>query len=292
LESHHHLPRLALIGVGYIGGSVVLAARRAGLVSQTIGYDPQPWATLAAQERGVLDAIAANPEEAVRDASLVLLAAPVQSLGALLPKIAPTLRPDAIVMDVGSVKSSLVNSAETALPMGQFVGCHPMAGAEFSGVNAANAEIFPGRCCFICPARNSTPRAIASAHSFWRGIGCQTLAIDPEVHDRLMAAQSHLPHVAAYALAAALAPSLAFMEATPTPASPTTSLRDTTRIASSGPAVWRDILIANARYLIPLIEELEKCVAEIKTAVVSGQGEALERILTNGQACRQRLVKE
>jgi prephenate dehydrogenase len=120
-----------------------------------------------------------------------------------------------------------------------------MAGAEYSGVEAANGEIFAGRVCFICPGPSAQACALAAAHEFWRSLSCQAVTLDAEIHDRLMAAQSHLPHVAAFALAAALLPAMPFLESTSTAASPTTSLRDTTRIAASGPAIWRDILLAN-----------------------------------------------
>jgi prephenate dehydrogenase len=292
LPSPVQFPRLALLGVGYIGGSAALAARQAGLVGQIVGYDTDSQATQAARQAGIVDTVATSPEDAARGASLVLLAAPVQSLDGLVRRLAAVLADDATVIDVGSVKTSVVLAAEAVLPGGQFVGCHPMAGAEFSGVDAADADIFAGRVCFICPARNAKCDAIATAHAFWRGIGCQTLAIDPEIHDRLMAAQSHLPHVAAFALSAALASDLPFLETSATPASPTTSLRDTTRIASSGPKVWRDILLANASHVLPLIRELEKCVGEIGAAVAAGDGVALESVLSIGQTCRRRLVKE
>ena len=118
------------------------------------------------------------------------------------------------------------------------------------------------------------------------------MTIEPDIHDRLMAAQSHLPHVAAFALAGALIPAMSFLDSTTTAASPTTSLRDTTRIAASGPAVWRDILLANASHVLPLIQELEAYVAEIKSAVAAGDGDALERALTAAQSCRRQLVKE
>lgn len=283
---------LALLGVGYIGGSAALAARRAGLVGEVTGYDPSPTATQAAIRLGIINAAAASPQEAVAGAALVLLAAPVRSMEALLRAMAPALSPDATVIDVGSVKAGIVAAAESALPAGRFVGCHPMAGAEFSGVEAADAHIFAGRVCFVCPSRDAHASALAAAHAFWRGVGCQTATIDPGIHDRLMAAQSHLPHVAAFALAGALGPSMPFLDATTTAASPTTSLRDTTRIAASGPGVWRDILLANATHVLPLIQELEMRVSEIKSAVATGDGEALERILTAAQSCRKRLVKE
>jgi prephenate dehydrogenase len=133
---------------------------------------------------------------------------------------------------------------------------------------------------------------VADACDFWTAVGCQAVVIDPEVHDRLMAAQSHLPHVAAFALAAALAPELPFLDAAPAAASPTTSLRDTTRIAASGPAVWRDILLANGKHVLPLVQGLAGRVAAIAQAVAAGDGDALLRILAEGQACRRRLVKE
>jgi prephenate dehydrogenase len=246
----------------------------------------------AAARMGIIDAALATPQAAVRGASLVLLAAPVRSMAALLTAIAPALEPKATIIDVGSVKAGVVAAAEMARQGERFVGCHPMAGAEFSGVEAANEKIFPGRVCFICPGQSAHASAVDAAHEFWRGLGCQTVTIEADIHDRLMAAQSHLPHVAAFALAAALASALPFLDTTTTAASPTTSLRDTTRIAASGPAVWRDILIANAAHILPLIQELETRVAEIKSAVKAGDGEALERVLAVGQSCRKRLVKE
>ena len=285
-------PRLALLGVGYIGGSAALAARRAGVVGAVVGYDPSPEATQAAMRLGIIDAIAASPEAAVAGAAIVLLAAPVRSMEALFREIAPALLPGTTVFDVGSVKAGILAAAEALLPAGSFVGCHPMAGAEFSGAEAADANIFAGRVCFVCPSRNALPSSTAAAHAFWRGVGCQTVTIEPDIHDRLMAAQSHLPHVAAFALAGALIPAMSFLDSTTTAASPTTSLRDTTRIAASGPAVWRDILLANASHVLPLIQELEAYVAEIKSAVAAGDGDALERALTAAQSCRRQLVKE
>lgn len=287
-----NLSRLALLGVGYIGGSAALAARRAGLVDRVVGFDPDPSATHAGLRRGVLDEVAQTAEDAARGAPLVLLAAPVQSVTRLVSAIANAVAADATVIDVGSVKTGILLAAEQSMAGGQFVGCHPMAGAEFVGVEAASPDIYPGRVCFICPGRKATPSAIDAAHAFWQGIGCETVLIDAETHDRLMAAQSHLPHVAAFALAAALAPSLSFLDSSTSAGSPTTSLRDTTRIAASGPAVWRDILQANAKYVLPLIEELEKCTNQIKKAVAAGDGEALERVLALGRSCRKRLVKE
>jgi len=292
LVTQTRFPRFALLGAGYIGGSAALAGRGAGLLGQRVGYDSEARALAAALRKGTIDETATTPEAAVREASLVLLAAPVRSLPDLLETIAPALAPEATVIDVGSVKSALVGAAERCVPSGQFVGCHPMAGAEFSGAEAADADIFSGRVCFVCAPGNARASAVAVANEFWTGIGCQPVAIDAEVHDRLMAAQSHLPHVAAFALAAALVPELGFLDGTTSAASPTTSLRDTTRIAASGPAVWRDILLANAKHVLPLIEGLSGRVEAIARAVAGGDGDGLARILADGQACRRTLVKE
>lgn len=292
MASQARFSRFALIGTGYIGGSAALAGRRAGMLGRVVGYDPDASAIAAAVRKGVIDEVAASPEEVVRDASLVLLAAPVASLRSLFARVAPAIGPDATVIDVGSVKTEMVATAAIEFPRGQFVACHPMAGAEFSGVESADADIFPGRVCFVCSPSNARHACVVAARDFWSGIGCHVADIDPEVHDRVMAAQSHLPHVAAFALAAALAPDLPFLESHGTEASPTTSLRDTTRIAASGPAVWRDILLANANHLLPLVERLQGRVDEFRRAVADGDGQALERILTAGQTCRKRLVKE
>jgi prephenate dehydrogenase len=280
------------LGVGYIGGSAVQAARRAGVVREVVGFDPSSAAGQASVRLGVLDRVAETPRAAVAGADLVLLAAPVCSLDGLLRAVAGAVVPTATVIDVGSVKADVVAVAETLLVGGNFVGCHPMAGAEFSGVEAANPEIFSERVCFVCPGPSSSAAAVTTAEGFWRAVGCKVVAIDPDTHDRLMAAQSHLPHVAAFALAGALIPSLPFLDATTKAGSPTTSLRDTTRIAASGPAIWRDILLANAKHVLPLIDDLQAAVADFRQAVASGDGKALEEVLARAQACRKRLVQE
>lgn len=291
MDSNLPFSRLALIGVGYIGGSAALAARRAGLVGRVTGYDVDPQAGRLACARGVVDEMADSAEAAAAGASLVLLAAPVLSLVGLVRRIAGGLAPTATVIDVGSVKQTVVLEADAVLPGGRFVGCHPMAGAEHVGVGAADPAIFAGRVCFLCPTKQTSAEATRAAARFWQGLGCQVASIEPSLHDRLMAAVSHLPHVAAYALAASLAGALPLVESNALPGRPTTSLRDTIRIAASSPQVWRDILLANREHLLPLVRELEARVHSIGAAMAAGDAAALEAVLALGQACRQRLVK-
>lgn len=281
---------MALLGVGYIGGSVALAARRAGIALRIVGYDPDPKALEVALMRGVLDVAVATAAEAATEADLVLLAGPVGSLDALVLAIAPVLQASTLIIDVGSVKRLLVEHTGARLLKGQLVGCHPMAGAEFVGVAAADGTIFNGRLCYLCPSAGASSAAILAVEDFWKGLGSSTLVIDPGLHDRLMAAQSHLPHMAAFALAAALADEIPFLEAQGS--TPTTSLRDTTRIAASSPTVWRDIFLANATELLPLIQRFVSIVEALESAIVARDPMALQAILAQAQASRRRLVKE
>jgi cyclohexadieny/prephenate dehydrogenase len=282
---------LALLGAGYIGGSVALAARRAGLAARVVGYDQDPAAVAVARQRGIIDEAAATPEQAVAGAALVVLAAPVGSLGPLAARIAGAVSPSALVIDVGSVKGAVVAAVETAMPTGRFVGCHPMAGNERSGPAAADEDLFRGRTCFVCPGPRATEAALAQASAFWRALGARVLTIAPEPHDAAMAAVSHLPHVAAFALAASLAERLPALDQAGPAAASTTSLRDTTRIAASSPAVWRDIFLENRAHLLPLARALEAQVVGLRAAIERGDGPALEALLETGRAAREALVK-
>jgi prephenate dehydrogenase len=282
---------MALLGAGYIGGSVALAARQAGVTARVVGFEQDPAAAVVARERGIIDEAAASPEAAVAGAALVVLAAPVGSLGPLARRIAGAVSPEALVIDVGSVKGAVVAAVEAAMPTGRFVGCHPMAGNERSGPGAADASLFRDRLCFICPGARATAAARAQAQAFWQVLGARVLTIDPEPHDAAMAAVSHLPHVAAFALAASLAERLPELEKAGPAAAATTSLRDTTRIAASSPAVWRDIFLENRAHLLPLVRQLEGCVGQLRAAIEAGDGAALEALLAQGRATRERITK-
>jgi prephenate dehydrogenase len=282
---------LALLGVGYIGGSVALAARAAGRAGRVVGYDPDPAAGQVARARGIVDEVAPSPEAAVEGAAVVVLAAPVAGLGALARQIAARLPERALVIDVGSVKASVVAAVEGALPGGRFVGCHPLAGTERSGPAAADAVLFRDRVCFLCPGPRASDAAVSEAGAFWEALGARVLRLEPEPHDAVMAAVSHLPHVAAFALAASLGEALPFLEGHGPAAAPTTSLRDTTRIAASSPAVWRDILLENRAHLLPLVRALEGRVTALRAAIEAGDPARLEAELAAGRASRDRLVK-
>lgn len=281
--------RLALLGTGYIGGSVARAARERQVARRVIGFDPDRGAAEVALARAVVDEVASTPAQAVEGADLVVLAAPVRSLGNLAREIAAAVGAGTLVIDVGSVKGPVVQEVGRALG-GAFVGCHPLAGTERSGPAAADETLFMDKLCFVCPTSETRSDALAAATRLWEALGSRVLRLAPDHHDAIMAATSHLPHVAAFALAAALAQAAPLLEGDAPGAGPTTSLRDTTRIAASSPAVWRDILLENRRHLLPLVRALEARVAEMRAAMEVGDEAALEAVLAEGRRMRQRLV--
>lgn len=287
-----HFTRAALLGVGYMGGSLALAARAAGCVNKVVGYDIDAATGLPALARGVVDAMAATPAAAVADAELVILAAPVGSLAALAREIAGHLRMGALVLDIGSVKSRVIADIRAALPAGVgFVGCHPLAGLEATGVAASDPALYAGKPCLIC-TDDAASADVDRTFAFWSAVGAVPVRSDARAHDAFMAAASHLPHVAAFGLAHALAPvAEALAQAMPAGASPT-SLRDTTRIAASSPTVWRDIFLANKDHLLPLVNALLQTLGQLQHAIACEDGEALQALLTTARGARRTLIQE
>jgi prephenate dehydrogenase len=285
---------LSIIGVGQIGGSIALAARAAGAVTEVVGFGRSADSLRRAVQRGVVDRAAASAAEAARGAAVVVLATPVRSLGALAADIAPALGDDALVIDAGSVKAAAVRAIEDRLGdrAARFVGCHPLAGSERFGPDAAVPELFHGRVCVICPTARSAPELVERAERFWRALGAIPRRMDAALHDRVLGAASHLPHVAAYALASAIGT----LDAEGGPAADalraltTTSLRDTTRVAASSPAMWRDIFLDNRDEMLPLIDRLSAAVADLRAAIDAGDAARLDAFLEAAQAARRKIV--
>jgi prephenate dehydrogenase len=284
------LGALAVIGVGQIGGSVALAARTAGVVTDVAGWSRSAETLRRASALGVIDSAASSAVAAVAGAAVVVLATPVLSLGALAREIAPALRDDVLVIDVGSVKRAAITAVEAHVA--RFVGCHPLAGTERVGPDAAMAELFAGRNCIICPTARTPPELVTLAERFWRALGARPLRMGAALHDRVLGAASHLPHVAAYALATAVAgvdaEGGAASEALR--ALTTTSLRDTTRVAASSPAMWRDIFLDNRAEMLPLIDRLAAAVTELRAAIDAGDGARLDAFLEAARAARAKIV--
>jgi prephenate dehydrogenase len=280
---------MAVIGVGQIGGSVALGARVAGAVTEVVAWSRTRDKLDRAQALGIIDRAARSTAEAARGAAVVVRATPVRSLGDAAAAIAKELDDKALVFDVGSVKGAAINSVEPKLRPGAYVPCHPIAGTERVGPDAASPLLFEGKRCVICPTSRSNETAVATIERLWTALGAEPVRMTAELHDRVFGAGSHLPHVTAYALAAALG-QLAPDVIDGIRRLPTSSLRDTTRVAASSPAMWRDIFLDNRAAILPLIEALATRVNELRAAVAAGDADAIEKLLLAGKAGRDRVI--
>ena len=232
---------LTILAPGLLGGSVARAARTRGAAARIVLWARRPEVRLKLRDQPWCDAVADTPEAAVREAGLVVIAAPVDRIGPLIRQIAPHLAPGTVVTDVGSVKGEIARLGHAALgDRAHFVGSHPMAGSEKTGWEHASAGLFERRTCFVTPLAESHPPAVAAVVQFWSELGGEPVTLSPDRHDEIVAHISHLPQVLASSLCAFLA--------SKDPAwrhHGGGGLRDTTRIAASDPALWRTILEQN-----------------------------------------------
>jgi prephenate dehydrogenase len=281
--------RVAVIGVGLIGGSFALALKRARACAEVVGAGRSPENLRIARELGVLDATAPDAAAAARGAELVLVAAPVAQFDALFATLAPALDPEAVVTDAGSTKRDVVAAARARLgaKLAQFVPAHPIAGAEQSGVRAARAELFRDRRVVLTPLAETAPAAVARVGAAWQACGARLSSMTPQEHDATFAAVSHLPHVLAYALVHEIATRA---EAAQLFGYAAGGFRDFTRIASSHPEMWRDICVANRDALLAELDRYLGKLAEVRALLAAGDAPALERLFAEARAARDRWV--
>ncbi|MGH7388820.1 MAG: prephenate dehydrogenase [Candidatus Rokuibacteriota bacterium] len=282
------LRRLAVVGVGLLGGSVAKAARAHGLAREILGVGRDEGRLRPALADGTLDRATTDLAAGVGGADLVVLAAPVQTIETLLPVVWRAADEDAVVTDVGSTKRAIVAAAQrlaAGRPLG-FVGSHPMAGSERSGYGVARADLFRGATVIVTPAETSPPAAAKTVTTFWEGAGAgRVLALDADAHDRAVAAISHLPHLVAFALMDGVA---RFDAAALDVAA--RGFRDTTRIAASDPAVWEEIFLANRDALGASLRAFERALADLVRLVEAGDAPALRAALGRIKAAREGLA--
>jgi prephenate dehydrogenase len=278
--------KVALIGVGLIGGSFARAALAAGVATEVVGFDTDADALAAARRLGAVTSAAASPEAAVRGADLVVLAVPVGAMAHVFAAIAPHLDRGAIVTDVGSTKVGVVDAARAALGVGfgRFVPGHPIAGRERPGVDASDPQLFAGKLYVATPAAETDSQALARVEQLWRSFGCRIERMDADEHDRIFAAVSHLPHLLAFALVAQIARQ---DDAERKLARAGAGFRDFTRIAASSPAMWRDVCLANRAALAKELAMYRALLAELQQALERGDAAALERVFEAAAACRR-----
>ena len=279
--------KLALIGVGLIGGSFAAALRASGEVDEVVGFDLDPEALRKGLAAGILDRAATSLVEAVSTADLVVLAVPVGAMRAALAAIAVQLPPGALVTDVGSTKVSVIADAQATLggAFPRFVPAHPIAGGERPGVEHADPRLFQDRLAISTPVTDTDPEALATVERLWRSVGARLERLAPDVHDRIFAAVSHLPHVLAFALVEMIARS---PDADAKFAHAGAGFRDFTRIAASSPQMWRDVCLANRVALTDALESYRGKLEELQRAIESGDGAALERLFRVASDARRR----
>ncbi|GFE57901.1 prephenate dehydrogenase/arogenate dehydrogenase family protein [Geobacter sp. AOG1] len=283
------IQRLCIIGVGLIGGSLARILREKGEVGEVVGVGRGEANLQRAVELGVIDRYETDPVAGVAGADLVFLATPVCSIASVLARIAPHLAPGCIVTDGGSVKGEIVSACEALMPAGAFfVGGHPIAGTENSGVEASFASLYQGRRCIITPTVATDPLAQQKVVRMWELTGSEVVLMDVEKHDRVLAAISHLPHMVAYALVNAVGGYDRFEEGIlPYSAG---GFRDFTRIASSDPAMWRDIALMNREGILEMMDFFSRYLAELRSLVEKRDGAGLEAFFARSKEQRDAIL--
>jgi len=281
--------RLCVIGVGLIGGSLTLALRRAGAVDEIVGAGRDESHLRRAVELGVIDRFEIDAGRAVVGADLTVVAVPLGAMRAVFAALKDHLAQDAVLTDVGSAKHSVIEAARNVfgeLPT-FFVPGHPIAGTEHSGVEAAFAELYRGRKVILTPVVNTDRKAMQTVKSMWAQAGATVEEMDVEYHDRVLAATSHLPHVLAYALVESLSRlddrDEIFRHAAG-------GFKDFTRIASSDPVMWRDILLANGDAIRSLIGRYRDDLARIEDAILREDGPSLQALFARAKQARDGLA--
>jgi prephenate dehydrogenase len=279
------LGRVAIVGVGLIGGSLALALRRAGAAATIVAADRDLQALERASALGVIDQAADSVSEATRGADLVVIALPVRAIGGALHDVGLAMEPHAVVTDVGSTKAEVVRIARDELRerFARFVPGHPIAGREASGVEAATAELFRGARVVLTPEAETAAEALDTVRACWEAAGGRVSVLAAETHDRIFAAVSHLPHLLSFALVSEIASREDAAELFGFAAG---GFRDFTRIAASSPEMWRDIALQNKAALLAEIERYEARLAVFRALIEKGDGPGLERLMTEARTAR------
>ena len=282
--------KIALFGVGLIGGSFALSLKKAGKVAHIVGIDRSPEVLLRALQLGLIDEIGTSIAEAVRNADLVMVAAPVAQTSTILASIAPHLQPGTIVTDAGSTKSDVVVAARETLgeKIGQFVPGHPIAGREMNGPEAAIDDLFIGKKAVLTPLPENSAQDVEKVAQAWIECGAIIHTLTPPDHDCVFASVSHLPHLLAYALVDNIIKKpkadLLFEYAA-------SGFRDFTRIAGSSPEMWRDITLANRTMLLGMLDSYLAQLHRMRDLLAEGDGEAIHQIYANAQRARQDWIR-
>jgi len=280
-----YLPKVLLVGVGMIGGSLTLALKKRNLVGHVIGVGRSRGNLVRAIGLGAIDEIAGSITEAAAEADLIVLATPVGAMADILSEIDQVIKPTAVVTDVGSVKHGVVGEAREKLEtsLSQFVPAHPVAGKENSGVGAADADLYIDHKVAITPLVETSEKAKEIVELMWQAVGADVVFMGVEEHDRVLAMTSHLPHVLAYVMVNLFSSAEDSEKCYQMAAG---GFYDFTRIASSDPVMWRDICKMNRRQLLEHIKGYQNKLTHISSMIESGNESALETFFTDAKEAR------
>jgi prephenate dehydrogenase len=279
--------KVTLVGVGLLGGSLGLALRKRRLARRVVGFVRRKASVTECRQAGAADCATLNLREAVERADLVILCTPLAQMRPLTKRLLPYLKCGAIVTDVGSVKGSIVRELEplVAKAGAHFVGSHPMAGSEKTGVRAARADLFQDAICVVTPTAKSNKAAVQQVERLWRAVGARTIRLTPARHDVLASCSSHLPHVLAATLANhVLNPERPKVQALLC----ANGFRDATRIASSSTEMWRDIALANRRNLARALNSFIADLQKFQRALARSDAKTVTRFLETAKQRRDR----
>jgi cyclohexadieny/prephenate dehydrogenase len=273
---------LTIVGVGLIGGSIGLAAKKRGLARRVLGAGRNPASLDVARAMGAIDEGHLDLVAAVKQADVAVFCTPVDRIAEQVLSAAPMCAPGTLLTDAGSAKQTIVTALDGRLTNGvAFVGSHPLAGSEKRGPEHADADLFVNRWTVVTPSAGTDPKAVERTKEFWQALGARVRLMSPADHDRALAVTSHLPHLAASALAGILPPELHDLTAT--------GFRDTTRVAAGDPALWSAIFAHNRQALLDALGHFSNRLEDFRRALEAGDREAIDDLLAQARKVRDAL---
>ena len=281
--------RVAIIGLGLIGGSLGLALAEDQPHIATSGYDIDPKVRARARERGLAQVIHDDPGEAVRGADLVILCVPVGAMRDATVSIAADLSPACVISDVGSSKRTITDMLLDALPGFEVIPAHPVAGTENSGPDAGFSTLFHQRWCIVTPPEGADMAKVAELVDFWESLGAMVECMDADHHDRVLAVTSHIPHLIAYTIVGT-ASDMEQVTRSEVIKYSAGGFRDFTRIASSDPTMWRDVFLHNKDAVLDMLDTFLIDLALMREAIVKGDGEMMFDTFSRTRAIRRSIV--
>lgn len=284
--------RVAIIGMGLIGSSIARAAKHYRAASEVVACDADLAVCARVTALGFADRVSPSAREAVADADLVVLCVPVGASGAVAAAIGPHLRRGAVVSDVGSVKSAVIEAVSPHLPEGiDFVPAHPVAGTEYSGPDAGFATLFEGRWCILTPCERSSPAAVRRLTAFWEALGSKVEAMSATHHDLVLGITSHVPHLIAYNIVGTAA-DLEEVTQSEVIKFSAGGFRDFTRIAASDPTMWRDVFLYNKEAVLEVLGRFTEDLTALQRMIRRGDGDGLFDLFTRTRAIRRSIIEQ